>query len=288
MEEKSYYDFDPKEDFIKLWTAVIPEINRIRLSGAEMAILLFLARYISYDNFVVMSPSGKHVNSSDIQKALELSPETVKKAVKKFRDKGLIAVSRTAKTYTYIANPYVFSKGGSYNSTLMELFKNTQQYRQLVNLSCRKKEVIEGDAINFPEDATFIRLWINVLPYLTDIGLTGAEWSILLTCFYAARYETGLAAYSNGKPLTVETITKVCNRSCRTITDGLNHLEDLGLIRFEGSELYLNPFVGSRGRRITNKLNQTFRETEVCHLYEMRGEDREEQGLHKRLETLMA
>lgn len=272
---EEFYYFNPHEEFIKQWDSVIPEIISVRLSGAEMAILLFLSAHIEYDSFIIRK-NGRQQNSFDIQNSLSLSPATIKKALKTQRDKGFISVSRTAKAYTYVANPYVFAKGKRCNSTLVGLFERTPQYKKLVNSSCRKQEKIEADNLYFAEDATFIRMWKKVMPYIVNTKLTGAELIILLICFRFARYESGLIAYSNGIPLPEEKMSDICGLSARTIKDGIQKLIEIGFISRDENRIYLNPFIASKGNRIDSRLYLSFKDTEAYQAFDKVREDIEE------------
>ena len=256
-EEADAFFFNPSTEFIKLWDCIVPALTDIKLSGAEMAVLLCMAAHTEYDSFVVVHPSGRHLNSTDLMAETSLSENTVKSAVLKLKDKSLIAISLFGKAYTYIMNPYVFGKGHDCNSTLARMFQNTPI--KIIYDANRRIQVPEDtEKISFGKNANFVKLWVRALNRIANIRLSGADYAALFIMMHKARYDTGAIMHDNGKALTQLQLATLCGVTPRKLRDSIAVLKKHGIVAEKDNTLYINPFVAARGEKVNQELIDLF------------------------------
>ncbi len=253
-----YIPFPSTAEFIKLWDCVIPSLFNIRLTGAEMITLFCLVGHVEYQSCAAVMPNGEHVTTVDIETETGLSEISVKRAIQRLRDVGLIAVSTSAKYHTFFVNPFTFTKGHKVNATLQQMFKKTPQYEVSYQAASKNGFAVENDMIVFPDDMQFVKIWKAVFPHIINIRLTGAEVSVLMSCFGNVRYDTAQIAHSNGKPIDAEALSSISGVNIRKTKEALKKLTDNGFVREKDGMLYLNPFIACKGNRVEKAVVDLF------------------------------
>jgi hypothetical protein len=85
------------------------------------------------------------------------------------------------------------------------------------------------------------------------------------------RYQSGLLAYDNGKPLNVENIADALDMEERAVNYALNGLYKERVIGFwtfnDEIKIYMNPYIVSVGTVINKSLQTMFEDSKWARLY---------------------
>lgn len=192
-------------------------------------------------------PDGRHITTADIIQATELSREKVSDALKKLKDKTIIArciVGTDERQYSYFINPFLFVKGVKINATLEEMFRHSPFYnRRLIT-------PINTDIFALNKQIQFFRLWQYLLPEIVTMRLTGAEMAVLLFIASHVQYNTSAFSHKNGVPYTPENIAAECGLKSRKVKEALKRFIELGFIYIDSDNItYVNPFLIGKGEK---------------------------------------
>lgn len=130
MSEQDRVLWQPEKKFVKVFPDELANVVTMlddegkRLSGAELAIVMLLMGYISYNSGMLVKGGGNPVSQSDIERLTGFNRITVVKSMDKLVRKKVFARNKVGKSYQYFANPYIFFRGRFINATLVDMFKS--------------------------------------------------------------------------------------------------------------------------------------------------------------------
>lgn len=145
-------------------------------------------------------------------------------------------------------------------------------------------EVYEGDRlvrkstidylhehVEIGKDKGFTKMFDDILFDLYAENLTGKQLSFaLLMCKYI-KYDSGLIAYSNGKPIDYEGFMEITKMSQSAIFECLNVLVKKRIFAKTkvGYDIkyFANPYIFCKGTRINKTLEDTFKNSKWCALH---------------------
>lgn len=119
-------------------------------------------------------------------------------------------------------------------------------------------EGIEPESDNRYENYVFVNEGIrDLIP-----ELTANEKAVLMSVLPFVQYKTNRVAYPNGRPIKVNSLSKLTGLSKNTLGAVLKSLEEKNLLlrAREGKayELYVNPDIFCKGRKIFTKVKEVF------------------------------
>ena len=101
--------------------------------------------------------------------------------------------------------------------------------------------------------------------------LSSAEAKMFFFMYPKIRYQSGLLAYDNGKPLNVENIADALDMEERAVNYALNGLYKERVIGFwtfnDEVKIYMNPYIVSVGTVINKSLQTMFEDSKWARLY---------------------
>lgn len=99
--------FPTKAKFVKLWTSVLPHILDLRLSGAEITVLLACLANLRYESCEVAYMNGKPIDAKGLAAYTGLSVKTVYKAINRLEIYDLLNVENGV----YVVSPFLAIRG---------------------------------------------------------------------------------------------------------------------------------------------------------------------------------
>lgn len=137
--------------------------------------------------------------------------------------------------------------------------------KQVEYTKANSEEINEERIYNFGQDKKFSMISEYASKQLADEKLTATEYRIVLIMIANTHYKSGLIAFKNNQPLTLEWIAKELNISTKTAEKSINTLIDRGIIAQNTTHFkikyFFNPFIQYRGRWINKTLFEMFRNT---------------------------
>lgn len=112
--------------------------------------------------------------------------------------------------------------------------------------------------IEINTDEQFVKVYYKKMFELSR-SLSGTEMQFVNYLMQYIRYESGLLAYDNGRPLTKKTISKELEKDIRTIERWFLTLINREVVKKVDDEFYINPFLFMRGKRISKTLFEIFK-----------------------------
>lgn len=238
--EDDYFYFDKKKRFVKLWDSGIASLVNTRLSKGEWAIVLYLAQYVDYQSCIAKN-GDRILTRSDIVLGCNVSPDAVKKDMKRLRRLGILTEVKIEDRIKIIVNPFVYCRGSKANATLLEIFKDTPQYRDsFCKVSKREVDVIDN-LIKLEDTVTFTKMWTDNYPNVINQKLTGGEFAVLILCMSYVKRLDGVLVHRNGKLLTFENIVGMTNLSTWTVEKAINKFIN---IHFLANTEFVRPSTG--------------------------------------------
>ncbi len=139
-------------------------------------------------------------------------------------------------------------------------------------------KILRGETIEYMQNTmeigkgeNFVKWFGSAMADIRKEDLTKNQWKLLTLIIEYLRYESGLVAYDNGKPLYLEDMAKMANMSIRTAFDAMEKLITKKIIgKFKtGFEIkyYVNPFIFCKGMRIEKTLYSMFKSSKWCSLH---------------------
>lgn len=165
-------------------------------------------------------------------------------------------------------------------------------------ISCETGEtlghMVEGSRVIPPKSQEFLDSHTKWMPDETFVktfspGMTafakkasGSEMNMLMLLSPYIRYQSGVLAYPNGRPLTRESIAAEMGVSIKTVERTLTGLQSKGAIAYSKTDgklkMFVNPYLLSVGKWINNTLAEMFKDTEWAKVY--RQQSRQEKKGH--------
>lgn len=132
-EEEKKYNFNSKENFVKLYLGV----NKLRkyLTQNEFTIAISLADFVCYDDCIIRRGghhNGKILTIKELSEEMDIVYDTFRKTITSLVKKGVIGIHKTGcvdkpsvilKAIT--VNPFIYTKGNNVNKTILSLFKDS-------------------------------------------------------------------------------------------------------------------------------------------------------------------
>jgi predicted HTH transcriptional regulator len=116
-----------------------------------------------------------------------------------------------------------------------------------------------------PNNETFSKLYHGSIPELSECKMTASEYKVFIFLSTHLRYQSNVAKFSNGKPITrqnIQTIVKIKDITIkRTIAGLIRHGLIVEVTSKEGKVFVVNPFVVSVGDSISKTIYDLFRKT---------------------------
>src|SRR5690606_23335771 len=109
------------ETFTKIYHKVLPKLAQCKISSAEWVVFLYLGANLSYISNVAKYSNGRLITRESLQKDLNFPEITVKRAVLRLINEGLIIEARTMEGKVFIVNPFVLSVGDKVSRTVYDL-----------------------------------------------------------------------------------------------------------------------------------------------------------------------
>lgn len=110
-----------------------------------------------------------------------------------------------------------------------------------------------NETVSFNQSEYFAKIYTNVLPEVIA-ELSPQECKLLLALVQYLRKDSGVLKQKNGRPITVEGISRTSKIGKRTVERAIAGLKEKDIIqsvkRPQGRYLLLNPYVIMNGRRI--------------------------------------
>ena len=120
----------PKEEtFKKMYDQSIRAVIDCKLSGADYAIMLYMASNLRYQSNAVQHPNGRLITRETLTSEMGLNKETVKRAIRSLISQGIIVEVDSTVGKVFVVNPYIFNVGDKISKTMHDLFKGTQWAR---------------------------------------------------------------------------------------------------------------------------------------------------------------
>lgn len=94
------------------------------MSESEIGFLVSLLPYMSYVNCLLCYKNGNELTADDMAEIVGASRPTVFNRLESLRKKDIIYRGKHSRGYQYFVNPWLFSKGSKFNSTLRTMFRN--------------------------------------------------------------------------------------------------------------------------------------------------------------------
>lgn len=117
------------ETFTKIYHKVLPKLAQCKLSSAEWTVFLYLGANLRYISNVAKYPNGRLITRESLQKDLNFPEITVKRAVLRLINEGLIIEARTMEGKVFVVNPFVLSVGDKVSKTVYDLFRKSKWAR---------------------------------------------------------------------------------------------------------------------------------------------------------------
>lgn len=127
-------------------------------------------------------------------------------------------------------------------------------------------EELEKDKVyNFGQDKRFSMLSEFSAKQLADEKLTASEYRILLVMISNTHYKSGLIAFRNNKPISIDWLAKSLKLSKKTVENSVQTLIDKGIIAQNitnyRTKYFFNPYIQYKGRWINKTLYEMFKNT---------------------------
>jgi len=90
----------------------------------EIGFLMSLLPYMSYVTCCLSYSNGNDLTADDMAEITGVTWKTVLGYLESLRKKDVIYRGKHSKGYQYFVNPWLFSKGSKFNSTLKTMFRN--------------------------------------------------------------------------------------------------------------------------------------------------------------------
>lgn len=129
-ENKDKVLWKPDKKFVKVFPEELSSVvltldeEGKRLSGAELAIIIILMCYISYESGMLTKGGGNQLNHADIERLTGFNKMTIVKSMDRLVRKKIFSRNKVGKKYQYFANPYIFFRGRFINATLVDMFED--------------------------------------------------------------------------------------------------------------------------------------------------------------------
>lgn len=137
--------------------------------------------------------------------------------------------------------------------------------RQLDYVKTNAEEINKERMYYFGQDENFGMISEFASKQLADEKLTATEYRIVLIMMANTHYKSGLIAFKNNIPLSIEWLAKKLNISIKTAEKSINTLIDKGIIAQNTTHFktkyFFNPFILYKGRWINRTLYEMFRNT---------------------------
>lgn len=117
------------ETFTKIYHKVLPKLAQCKLSSTEWTVFLYLGANLRYISNVAKYSNGRLITRESLQKDLNFPEITVKRAVLRLINEGLIIEARTMEGKVFIVNPFVLSVGDKVSKTVYDLFRKSKWAR---------------------------------------------------------------------------------------------------------------------------------------------------------------
>jgi len=123
----------------------------------------------------------------------------------------------------------------------------------------------DSERMGFTNGA-FGKAYAPALEKLSKLNLTAAEYKTILRLMTMVRFGSGLIAYGNYRPISLEWIEKELDFTHRTCTNTMQRLIALRIISKSTSGIdtiyFFNPYIYQRGRYINKTLFEMFKKSE--------------------------
>ncbi len=120
----------PKEEqFVKMYRNSVSLLNTSKLTGAEYAIVLYLASNLRYQSNIAKYENGKLINRENLKRDLQFNEETVKRAIRKLITEGILCEISSTAGKVFVMNPFIFNVGEVVEKSIVDIFKKTKWYR---------------------------------------------------------------------------------------------------------------------------------------------------------------
>ena len=117
------------ETFTKIYHKVLPKLAQCKLSSAEWVVFLYLGANLRYISNVAKYSNGRLITRESLRKDLNFPEITVKRAVLRLINEGLIIEARTMEGKVFVVNPFVLSVGDKVSKTVYDLFRKSKWAR---------------------------------------------------------------------------------------------------------------------------------------------------------------
>lgn len=136
QQDEHYQEFDDNfkkgEKFVKIFDDSLDYLIE-NLTNGEIAFVIKLLPYISYDDGILRDKKKRILGINDIADKLKMSHEGVRKVVIALISKGVLGEHKTGSidnpkilNKCITVNPHIFMKGRKMNRTIIGLFENSQ------------------------------------------------------------------------------------------------------------------------------------------------------------------
>lgn len=98
-------------------------LSRLDLDKNDYKIIFCMMNGIKYNSYMVVKGNGAPMTRDYISEKTGIYINSVDRSLKKLVELRLFAKTKSGFDIKYFANPYVFKKGGTIQSTLFDLFK---------------------------------------------------------------------------------------------------------------------------------------------------------------------
>ena len=139
----------------------------------------------------------------------------------------------------------------------------------------KKKVNYDLSMVSINKDEPFIKVFTKPLFELSK-SLNGTESQFINYIIQYIRYNTGILAYSNGKPVTRSALARETGLSKSTVDRVINGLVDKEVLgKHKTGRFYtltVNPFIFLKGYKINMTLYELFCNTKWAEMYEKKNE----------------
>jgi hypothetical protein len=134
-----------------------------------------------------------------------------------------------------------------------------------------KKKADDEPKVSINDEEPFIKIYTKPLFELSK-SLNGTESQFVNYLIQFIRYNTGILAYDNGKPITRVTMAKDTGLSKKTIDRLINSLTDKEILGKHKTgrctTLTVNPFIFMRGHKVNQTLYEFFINSRWAKMYD--------------------
>lgn len=150
IEDEQVHDFGQSGQFNMFSVFSIEQLSDENLTCSDYRILLLMMSGVGYKTGYISMKNNHAMTDEWIAEKLDINVKTVKRAIRKFIERGIIAINLTEKSKSYFMNPYIQYKGKWISKDLYNMFKDTKWAKQAADE--REKEAARRDAMKISKE----------------------------------------------------------------------------------------------------------------------------------------